>query len=57
MTEMLVMEFPTQSIDGLNLFGNDLGLNLRDGDIFPLDIIEGTITSMNCHIQLGYQTI
>lgn len=57
-TDQLVIEIPTKSAAGQNLFSNTLGLAYADGDYFTIDILSGTFTPgfMQCRIYHGDQT-
>lgn len=58
MNDQIVIEIPTKSSAGLNLFANDLGSGLSDGSNFVTDIVSGAFstTFMNCRIFLGDQS-
>lgn len=56
-THQLVIEIPTKSISGQNLFSGDLGSGLSDNSWFPTDVITGFSNAfMVCRLFKGDQT-
>ena len=58
-TDQLVIEIPTKSAAGLNLYANNLGMSqYNDGDFIAFDILSGSFTQgfMSCRIYHGDQT-
>ena len=56
--DQIVIEIPTRSSKGTNLFANDLGTGLDDGEDITTDIIDGAFTDtfMKCRLFHGSQT-
>jgi hypothetical protein len=54
-TEQIILEFPTKSTAGLELFDKDLGTGLGDGADIKMDVIGGTFsnTFMKCRLFWG----
>lgn len=55
MTDLLVIEFNTRSLDGLDLFDSDLKLNYKSYQEIETDFLEG-ISSGTCRIINGQAT-
>jgi hypothetical protein len=55
--QQIVVEFPTKSSAGANLFSNDLGTGLTDGSLIAVDVIDGNFdnTFMKCRLFYGDQ--
>jgi hypothetical protein len=56
-TQQLIIEVPTASSSGMNLFANDLGTGLADGANIPIDILGGSFSQgfMTCRLFQGDQ--
>lgn len=55
--DAIVIELPTKSSNGANIFNDDLDLGLKDFDPIPVDAVTGApIAAMKCIFQKGYQT-
>ena len=56
-TDQLVIEIPTKTAAGNNLYADNLGLSYNDGDYIPIDILDGNVGQefMSCRIYHGDQ--
>jgi hypothetical protein len=57
-TQQLVIEVPTISASGVNLFNNDLGYGTADGSFVNVDILGGSFSQgfMQCKLFSGSRT-
>lgn len=51
--DRIVVEIPTVSNDGVNLFDEDMGMGYRNYDDLVFDLYDSSITSMKCKFYIG----